>query len=105
LRAQLVNFLGIIDLLFTKESFLYSKLAIWPPFINRNLIQMSRIHLQDPKFIATLSTIIDQKFQDFLSHCTTALTADDVRKFAFNLEHYCECVTFGTTMSVTLAPR
>jgi hypothetical protein len=25
--------------------FLYSKLAIWIPFIDRNLIQMSRTHL------------------------------------------------------------
>jgi len=48
LRAQLVNFLGVIDFLFTKELFLYSKLAIWIPFINRSLIQMSRSHLQDP---------------------------------------------------------
>ena len=79
LRAQLVNFLGIIDFLFTKELFLYSNLPIWIPFINRNLIQMSRTHLQDPKFIATLSTIIDRKFQAFLSHCTNALTAGDVR--------------------------
>ena len=99
LRAQLVDFL------FTKESFLYSNLAIWIPFINRNLIQMSRTHLKDPKFIATLSTIIDRKFQGFLSHCTYALTAKDVRKFAFNFEQYSECVTFGTTMSVTLAPE
>jgi len=68
LRAQLVNFLGVIDFLFTKESFLYSKLAIWIPFIDRNLIQMSRTHLQDPNFIATLSIIIDRKFQGFLSH-------------------------------------
>jgi len=105
LRAQLVIFLGVIDFLFTKELFLYSKLAIWIPFINRNLIQMSRIHLQDPTFIATLSTIIDRKLQGFLSHCTNALTADDVRKFAFNFEHYCKCITFGTTMSVTLAPE
>jgi hypothetical protein len=60
LRAQLVNFLGVINFLFTKESFLHSSLAIWIPFIDRNLIQMSRTHLQDPKFIATLSTIIDQ---------------------------------------------
>jgi len=79
LRAQLVNFLGVINFLFTKELFLYSNLAIWIPFIGRNLIQMSRTHLQDPKFIATLLTIIDQKFQGFLSHCTNALTADDVR--------------------------
>jgi hypothetical protein len=64
---------------------------------------MSRTHLQDPKFIATLLTIIDRKFQGFLSHCTNALTANDVRKFAFNFEHYCECITFGTTISVTLA--
>jgi len=63
LRAQLVNFLGVTNFLFTKELFLYSKLAIWIPFIDRNLIQMSRTHLQDPKFIATLSTIIDRKFQ------------------------------------------
>ena len=28
LRAQLVNFPGVIDFIFTKESFLYSKLAI-----------------------------------------------------------------------------
>ena len=103
LRAQLVNFLGVIDFLFTKESFLYSKLAIWIPFIHRNLIQMSRTHLQHPKFIATLSTIIDRKFQGFLSHCTNALTANDVQKFAFNFEHYCECITFG--MSVTLVPK
>ena len=87
-RAQLVNFLGVIDFLFTKELFLYSKLAIWIPFIDRNLIQMSRTHLQDPKFIATLSTIIDRKFRAFLSHCTNALTANDVRQFAFNFEHY-----------------
>jgi len=87
LRAQLVNFLGVIDFLFTKESFLYSKLAIWIPFIDRTLIQMSRTHLQDPNFIATLSIIIDRKFQGFLSHCTNALTTDDVRKFAFNFKH------------------
>jgi len=105
LRAQLVNFLGGIDFLFTKELFLYLKVAILIPFIDRNLIQMSRTHLQDPKFIAPLSTIIDRKFQGFLSHCTNALTADDVRKFAFNFEHYCECISFGTTMSVTLAPE
>jgi len=105
LRAQLVNFLGVIDLLFTKESFLYSKLAIWIPFIGRNLIQISRTHLQDPKFIATLSTIIDRKFQGFFSHCTNTLTADDIQKFAFNFEHYCECITFGTTMSVTSTPE
>ena len=66
---------------------------------------MSRTHLQDPKFIATLSTIIDQKFQGFLSHCTNALTAEDGRRFAFNFKHYCECVTLGTTMSVALAPE
>jgi len=47
---------------------------------------MSRTHLQDPKFIATLLIIIDRKFQGFLSHCTNALTADDVRKFTFNFE-------------------
>jgi hypothetical protein len=105
LRAQLVNFLGVIDLLFTKELFFYSKLAIWIPFIDRNLIQMSRTHLQDLKFISTLSTIIDRKFQGFLSHCTNALTADDVRKFAFSFKHYCECITIGTTVSVTLAPE
>jgi hypothetical protein len=56
LRAQLVNFLGIIEFLFTKESFLYSNLAIWIPFMDRNLIQMSRTHLQDPKLIATLGS-------------------------------------------------
>jgi hypothetical protein len=103
LCAQLVNFLGIIDFLFTKEPLLFSNLVIWIPFIDRNLIQLSRTHLQDPKFIATLSTIIDRKFQGFLSHCTNALTAEEVRKFAFNFEHNCECITFGTTMSVTLA--
>ena len=106
LRALLVNFLGVINFLFTKELFLYSKVAIWIPFIDRNLIQMSRTHLQDPKLIATfLLTIIDQIFQGFLSHCTNAPTVDDVRKFAFNFEHYCECITFGTAMSVTLAPK
>ena len=93
LRAQLVNFLGIIDFLFTKEPLLFSNLVIWIPFIDRNLIQLSRTHLQD----------IDRKFQGFLSHCTNALTAEEVRKFAFNFEHNCECITFGTTMSVTLA--
>ena len=57
-----MNFHEGFDFLFTKESFLYSNLAIWIPFIDRNLIQVSRIHLQDPKFIATLSAIIDRKF-------------------------------------------
>jgi hypothetical protein len=45
LCAQLVNFVGDINFLFTKKLFLYSKLAIWIPFIDRNLIQMSRTHL------------------------------------------------------------
>jgi hypothetical protein len=47
LRAQLVNFHEGFDFLFTKESFLYSNLAIWIPFIDRNLIQVSRTHLHD----------------------------------------------------------
>jgi hypothetical protein len=56
LRAQLVNFLGIIDFLFTKESFLYSNLAIRIPFINRSLIQMSRTRLRSWPLCRLLST-------------------------------------------------
>jgi hypothetical protein len=78
LRAQLVNFLGVIDFLFTKELFLNSNLAIWIRFTGRNLIQMSRTHLQDTKFIATLSTTIDRKFQGFLLHCSNTLTASQL---------------------------
>jgi hypothetical protein len=60
LRTQLVNFLGVLDFLFTKELFLYLKLAIWIPFIDRNLIQMNRTDLQDPKFIATFLLLLTE---------------------------------------------
>ena len=64
---------------------------------------MVKGHLDQERANVRSTKLTAEKHEITTSH--NALTADDVRKFAFNFEHYCECITFGTTMSVTLAQR